>query len=162
MVLLNLILPTLAPIMPIALVESINLTVLLGIITVALAAMGTLIRIFGNKNIKDEDLRQSGFLQGLQKNINDVDSEIKIIKPIPEEDLRRSMYLQKIEKEIDDKEVKINQIKDELYKQIIEIEKIKTEQKNSSKSLDDLRRDNKDLVQRLDSLLKQFMDFMDD
>jgi septal ring factor EnvC (AmiA/AmiB activator) len=125
-----------------AILGTVNLTVIFSVISICLAAMGALIKIFGpNHKINDENLRNSPYLIGLEKDIKEKESKLK--------------------EEIKDKENKLNGLKEIVNVQHVEVEKLKVESKNSSKSLEELKQDNRDLVQRLDDLLKQFMEYME-
>jgi uncharacterized protein YlxW (UPF0749 family) len=122
--------------------ESLNLTIVISVISLCLAGMATLIKVFGpNHKINDERLRSSPYLIGLESDIKNKESKLK--------------------EEINDKEKKLNGLKEIVNIQHVEVEKLKVESKNSSKSLEELKQDNRDLVQRLDDLLKQFMEFME-
>jgi len=123
--------------------ETLNLTIVMSIISLSLGAMATLIKIFGpDHKISDENLRKSPYLINLEKEINDKDKKLK--------------------DEINDKDKKLNGLKEIVNAQHTEVEKLKVESKNSSRSLEELKQDNRDLVQRLDDLLKQFMEYMED
>jgi biopolymer transport protein ExbB/TolQ len=112
-------------------VSSLNITLLIGIITFCLTTMATLIKLFGPKSkISDQNLRESQYLQG-------------------------------IEGDVKAKEDKLSALKELISEQHTEVEKLKIESKNNTKSLEELKQDNRDLVQRLDHLLKQFMEYMD-
>lgn len=122
---------TFNPSLALFVIENVNWTVIISIVTICLAAMGTLTKIYGSD------------------------------KKISDEKLRNSPYLQKVEKDLLDKEIKLSNLKDIVNTQNVEVEKLKIESKNSNKSLSEIKQDNRDLVQRLDDLLKQFMEYMD-
>ena len=111
--------------------SAVNWTVIASVITVSLAVMVALIKIFGYKS-----------------KIND-------------ENLRKSPYLITLEEDIKEKSKKLSDIKDLINAQNTEVEILKSKTENSTKTLEDLKQDNRDLVQRLDDLLKQFMEYME-
>jgi hypothetical protein len=114
-----------------SILDTLNVTVVLSVTSISLAAMATLIKVFApNKKINDESLRSSPYIVG-------------------------------IESDIKSKEEKFNGLKEIVTLQHIEVEKLKVETKNSSKGLEELKQDNRELVQRLDYILKQFMEYME-
>ena len=110
---------------------TINWTLVITVITICLAAMGTIIKIFGTKT-----------------KIND-------------ESLRNSSYLQSIESAGNKRSEKLDQLKELINIQYTEVEKLKILSQNSTKGLEELKKDNRDLVQRLDDLLRQLMEYME-
>ncbi len=107
----------------------INWTIIIAILTTSMAAMGTLIKIFGNqKKIKDEDLRDSRYLSKMEKNLEIGLSHHQTIN----EEIRKLEHL---------------------YGQLVE--KIK----NNEKDIEEIKENNKDLIKRLDDLLRQLLEW---
>lgn len=107
----------------------INWTAVLSTATVSVAAMGTLIKIFGtNKAVKDEDLRDL--------------SIIKEIKESAKADEKKQEELKEM----------VNILK-------LEIERLKTETANNSKTIEEIKKDYRELATRLDELLKQILEW---
>jgi len=120
--------------------SGINWTLLISVVSVSLATMGTLIRIFGSSVIKDENLRSSTFLKELAEDHSKSDS--------------------KIEKNKEEENTRYMELKELINRTNVDLEKLKVESSHSAKSLEDLRQDNRELVQRLDDLLKHLLDWV--
>lgn len=128
--------------------NSVNITLLLSVITVCITLMATLIRIFGPlSKVSDEILRKSQYLMSLE-NVSD-------------DKLRDSKYLNGLEDRIKDKEQTLGKLRDVVQNQHTELEKLKIETNNTNRTVVEIKEDNKKLVDRLDNLLTQIMEYMD-
>ena len=107
----------------------INWTVVIGVLTVSLTTMATLIKLFGPK------------------------------RPVNDESLRLSPYLIELDRSTKIREEKLNAIKELVNLTNTEVEKLKVETKNSSQNLEEVKKDYRDLVQRLNDLLKLIMEY---
>ncbi len=107
-----------------------SITIIVSVISVSVAVMVALIKIFGpSKKISDENLRESEYL--------------------------KSMYIS-----LKEKEDTLQKLKDLVYTHYTEVEILKTKEVNISKTIDELKNDNKLLIRRLDDFLKQFMEYI--
>ena len=109
---------------------AINWGIVISVISVSVAAMVAMIKIFGPK------------------------------KQVADEELRKSDYVKDIERRAKEAKVKIEELKDIINKNSTEIEKLKIESGHNTKSVEELKQDNRELVQRLDDLLKQILDWV--
>lgn len=108
----------------------INWTTVIGIITISLASMGTLIKIFSStRAVKEEDLRESPIIKEISQDAKDAKKR--------QEDMKETANLLKTE-----------------------VEKLKIESANNNKTLEELRKDYRELVSRLDDLLRQLLEWV--
>ena len=139
----------------IAILSTLDITLVVSVLTVSVATMATLIRVFGVKKISDEVLRKSEYIKSIDDKSDMVSDEI----------LRKSEYIKSIDNKIDNRFNKSNEditeIRNYVQKQQIEIEKMKISTENNEKNINEVKKDNKELVQRLDELLRQFLDYID-
>lgn len=109
---------------------AINWTLIISVISVSVAVMATLIKVFGpGKNVQDDELRASEYIKDLETKLNETKNKTESLKDIAN-------------------------------RNATEIEKLKIETNHNTKSLDELKRDNRELVQRLDDLLRQILDWI--
>jgi septal ring factor EnvC (AmiA/AmiB activator) len=118
----------------------INWTALLSVLTISLAAMGTLIKIFGTDHkTKEEDIRES-----------------KIIKEIQDQNKEDN---KKIETANDNFTEKIEDLKETANSLKLEVERLKMESQNNIKSIEDVKKDYNKMFIQLDELLKQLLEW---
>ena len=126
-------------------IYQINLTILLSVLGVAIAAMGTLVGIF-RKKPKDEELPgKSQFCIQHKTEIERIEKETK-------ESIKR---LEGTDKENSKKHDDLKQLFNDLDKEIISL---RNQSENNTKSLDEMKRAVREIATRLDDLLKQLMD----
>lgn len=129
----------------------IDWTKVITVISMSLAAMGTLISIFSNKFISEESLRNSNYIKeisDLGKENAKKQSELRDYVDTEMGELNTSLSK------------RISDLRDYVSELRIEIEKLKSESTNNNRSLEELKRDYRELVQRLDSLLKQLLEWV--
>jgi len=117
-------------------VYNVNLTLLLAVITVSLAAMGTLIKVFAKKTKKEDSPGGSPHCLQQKENLDRIEETTK-------ENINRYESLRKIVNELE-KEVGI----------------LKNQSDNIVKNMDEVKQTNKEIASRLDELLKQLLDWM--
>ena len=114
----------------------INLTLLLSVITVSLAAMGTLIKVFSKKTKKEE-------LPGSNPHCLQQKEDLDRIENITKENANKHESLREIANNLE-KEVGI----------------LKNQSDNVVKNIDEIKQSNKEIASRLDDLLKQLLEWM--
>ena len=113
----------------------INFTVVFSIITICLAVMGTLVKIFGNKRPLDENkVRNSEYIKSLSSHFEEHTKE---------------------------KDIVFNSIKDQFNNSNMEIEKLKIEISYIKGSIQDLKEKHKETVNNLNVALNKLMQYVD-
>jgi peptidoglycan hydrolase CwlO-like protein len=125
---------------------SINWTVIISVVTVCLAAMGTLIGIYRRppKTLEEENASARAEAQA--------DQNTKDIERI-EEDLKE--HIKEHNEKIDDVREKVNTLDKE-------IATINTNYANLEKGVEEMKVHNAEVVEKFDILLNQIMDWLDD
>ena len=116
----------------------VNITLLLAVITVSLAGMGTLIKIFAKKTKKEDIPGSSTHCLQQKENLNRIEETTK-------ENINRYESLRKIVNELE-KEIGI----------------LKNQSDNIVKNMDEVKQSNKEIASRLDELLRQLLDWISD
>lgn len=129
-----------------SLVNDINLTILLSVISVCLAAMGTIIRIYTKPKNKEE-------MPGSNPHCVHMEEKIDRLEQTQKKDIEK---LNNDNKEKENNTKQLKSIVLQLEKEIAILEK---ESQSQSKTLDEIKSSNRELAKRLDELLKQLMDF---
>jgi septal ring factor EnvC (AmiA/AmiB activator) len=115
---------------------SINFTVLLSVFAFCLAAMGTIVKVFGKRS-KPEDLPGKNVV--CQQHIKDLNR----VETMSKENDTKNQELMKV----------INQIEKETAL-------LKKETESNTRSNEDLKQSNREIAKRLDELLIQLTDFI--
>lgn len=130
---------------------TINLTLLMSVVTLGLMAMGTLIKIFGPSEskpaptpvVEPKNEVKTSFEPGEHPNCKQHAKDLERIEKSNLDGLK--------------KEEEITKITNQIEKEIILLKK---ESETTAKTLDEMRNINKGIVQRLDDLLKQLSDYV--
>lgn len=116
--------------------ENINLTVLFSVISLSIAAVVAITRIYSRKKNPQELPGESFYCKQSEKDVGE-------IKELAKENAKKSEDL--------------NKITNEMGK---EIALLKLGSDNFSKNMEEMKQNNKEVAHRLDTLLKQLMDYM--
>lgn len=131
--------------------EPINFTTVIAFITVSLAAMGTLIKIFSSKGVTDESLRESPYIKEIS------DSNKELAKKQADLECRINNEIGELDKELNRS---VSELCDSTHALMIEVERLKIESLNSERSLEELKIDYRELGKRLDVLIKDLMNWV--
>ena len=130
-------------------VYNINLTLLLSVITVSLATMGTIVAIFKKKPREDEKPGGSPFCKQAQADLERIENAVKA----------SAAKLENTTKENIEKQEKLRELCNDLGKEVVVL---KNESKNNTKNVDEMKQSIQVVATKLDDLLKQLMDWMAD
>ena len=117
--------------------HSLDLTTWFSIITVSFAVMMTLIKIFGTKKIKKEEM--PGFAPSC---------------------IKHQEALDEIDKYITENKIKQENLKDLIIELNLRNSLLKKDVENDEKGIDELRSNYRDLTVKIDDLLNRLMDFI--
>ena len=118
---------------------SVDINLLLAIITIALAAMGTLIGIFGRKTKE-----------------SDAPSDSNTYCKIKNEDMKR------VKETANENKTENKRIGEVIHKLDLAVQDLKTKADNRDVTIKEMKEDNKALVGKLEKLLSQLVDFIRD
>ena len=132
-----------------SIVYSVNMTVVLSILGVALTAMTALVAIFRKRTREEDKPGQNSICKQQQTDMSRMERTTKEI-------------ISKLESSINEnskKNEELKQLFNDLGKEIVILQ---SQSKNTTKSLDEMKLNVKDVAAKLDDLLKQLMDWMTD
>jgi len=130
-------------------IYNINWTLLISVIAVSCASMGTLVAIFRNKT-KDDD--KPGGSHFCKQHTN----EMKRIENSVTSNLNK---IEKIAKCDSERQEQLKELCNNLEKEVVVL---KNESKNNTKNIDEMKQNIKEVATKLDDLLRQLMDLTTD
>jgi len=134
----------------ISVMQPINMTVLLSVLTASLAAMGTLIKIFGKRQKTEEEFKS-------ERN-DHLDIEKKIGQSVVCEEHKKTMA--RVENEQKDSKSKLEDLKDLVFKTKEEVAILKNNELHLSKTVEEMKDSSKKMAEKIEGLLQKLLDWM--
>ena len=132
-----------------SIVYSVNMTVVLSVLGIALTAMTALVAIFRKRTREEDKPGRNPICQQQQTDMSRMERTTKEITSKLESSINENSK----------KNEELKQLFNDLGKEIVILQ---SQSKNTTKSLDEMKLNVKDVAAKLDDLLKQLMDWMTD